>query len=107
MIEHSQSISIDPDYAALKNHAVARCLDAFERTRAQSKDSGKGMVFSTMDASRAFRKAMPPLSGADNIRDFIACTAYGMLLGAIDAPDGSRLLYAAQVARGALQPAPK
>jgi hypothetical protein len=49
---------------------------------------------------------MPSLSGPDNIRDFIACVAHGMLIGAIRDTDGARLLYAAQVARGALQNSP-
>jgi hypothetical protein len=41
---------------------------------------------------------MPPLSGARNIRDFVACVAHAMALTAIDGPDGARFLYAAQVA---------
>jgi hypothetical protein len=35
---------------------------------------------------------MPQLSGQENIRDFIACVAYGMLIKAITGPDGARLL---------------
>jgi hypothetical protein len=50
------------------------------------------------EAARAYRNAMPPLVGSRNIRDFIACTAHGMLIGAIDGDDGSRLLHAARVA---------
>lgn len=45
----------------------------------------------------------PPLSGADNIRDFIACVAHGMLIAAIEGPAGARLLYAAQVAHCTLE----
>jgi hypothetical protein len=41
---------------------------------------------------------MPPLSGYRNICDFIACAAYGTLLGAIKDENGSEFLYAAQVA---------
>jgi hypothetical protein len=41
---------------------------------------------------------MPPLLGAENIREFIACVAHGMLIGAIENKDATRLLYAAQVA---------
>ena len=41
---------------------------------------------------------MPPLIGYQNICDFIACTGYGMLIGAIKDDSGSKLLYAAQVA---------
>ena len=41
---------------------------------------------------------MPPLSGYQNICDFIACAGYGILLGAIKDENGTKLLYAAQVA---------
>ena len=51
----------------------------------------------------AYRSAMPPLTGPENIRDFIACTAHGMLIEAIDGPDAARLLYAAQIANGTLR----
>ena len=52
---------------------------------------------------------MPTLDGFENIRDFIACTAQAMLLGAITESKGTKLLYAAQVALGTVryQPAPK
>ena len=47
---------------------------------------------------KAFRLAMPPLSGYRNICDFIACAGYGMLMGAIKDESGTKLLYAAQAA---------
>lgn len=50
---------------------------------------------------------MPPLSGQQNIQDFIACVAQGMLLGAILVADGSRFLYAAQIAAAASRPQPQ
>jgi hypothetical protein len=52
---------------------------------------------------------MPLLSGYESIRDFIACTAHGLLIGAIDGVHGTRLLYAAQVALSSMrsQPAPE
>jgi hypothetical protein len=51
----------------------------------------------------AFRKAIPQLSGQENIRDFIACVAYGMLIKAIPGAEGARLLYAAQVANSTIR----
>jgi hypothetical protein len=45
---------------------------------------------------------MPSLSGDRNVCDFIACVSYGILLGAIKPDTGTKLLYAAQVALGAL-----
>jgi hypothetical protein len=50
---------------------------------------------------------MPDLTGYENIRDFIACAAHGMLTGAIDPIEGPKFLYAAQVAVGALRHEPK
>ena len=44
---------------------------------------------------------MPPLSTRDCCRDFIACVAQGILLGAVSEKDGGKLLYAAQVALAA------
>jgi len=49
-------------------------------------------------SGEAYREAMPPLMGARNIRDFIACVAHGMLLHVFEANEASKLLYAAQVA---------
>jgi hypothetical protein len=59
---------------------------------------GNDEVFAAYDADKAYREAMPPLSGYENIRDFIVCTAHGMLIGAILDKQGAKLLYAAQVA---------
>jgi hypothetical protein len=50
---------------------------------------------------------MPQLSGRESIRDFIACTAHGILIGAIPPQQSGQLLYAAQVALGSLQREPK
>jgi len=96
----------EPDHAASENPAVARCCDALDRVRAQSESGVRGLIYSHSDCAIAYRRAMPSLSGLDNIRDFIACAAHGMLIGAISATDGARLLYAAQVARGALPNSP-
>jgi len=44
---------------------------------------------------------MPPLDGPENIREYIGCVAYGILVYAFPETTGTRLLYAAQVAAGA------
>ena len=49
-------------------------------------------------ACDAYREAMPPLTGDENIRDFIACVGHGMLLRVIGENEATKLLYAAQVA---------
>jgi hypothetical protein len=53
-------------------------------------------------AGEAYRAALPPLTSRDNCRDFIACVAHGILLGAIPESSAGKLLYAAQVALGAV-----
>jgi hypothetical protein len=94
------------EYAASENPAVARCCEVLEHVRLKTQPGARGLIFPASDCSIAYRRAMPSLSGPDNIRDFIACVAHGMLIGAIRDTDGARLLYAAQVARGALQNSP-
>jgi hypothetical protein len=90
------------------NPAVARCLSAWEPVYRGELANGRHRISATREAAQLYRDAMPPLSGYDNIRDFIACTAHGILVGAIDATDASKLLYAAQVALTTLrcQPSP-
>lgn len=93
----------DDSAPASDNPAVARCCHAYTRALKASTERGKGRYDSAENAGTAYRNAMPSLSGHQNIRDFIACTAHSMLLGAITGPDGARLLYAAQVAHTALR----
>ncbi|MGB6723459.1 MAG: hypothetical protein WBE72_21855, partial [Terracidiphilus sp.] len=59
------------------------------------------------EASKAYCGAMPLLAGLDGIRDFIACAAYGILIGAIPANRSGQILYAAQVAFSTLPRDPK
>jgi len=95
-----------PASPALANSAVANCCRAFEaswdESLAEEEEMDEDEEFdeyrAAKDAAIAFRSAMPPLSGKDNIRDFIACVAHGMLIGAIDEDKGTKLLYAAQIA---------
>jgi biopolymer transport protein ExbB len=96
---------------------IARCLKA--RNKARSEAIARSQPRYTVDeaGAKAYRNAMPPLLGAENIRDFIACVAHGMLIGVIENKDATKLLYAAQVAfsaqnrsgesRPKLKPGPK
>jgi len=82
--------------------AVKRCCKAWKRAY-DAKIAAKGYEFEAKEAaSEAYRAAMPTLSGEQNIRDFIACAAHGVLIEAIEGKQGTQLLYAAQVASGAL-----
>ena len=79
---------------ALENTAVAHCCEVWELTRRQARDAGNSIVVSRVAAHKAFQKSLPPLTGPENIQNFIACVAHGMLIGAILSPDGVQRLYA-------------
>ena len=75
-----------------------RCCNAWQKSYdAEIPNSGSN-VLATYAGAQAYRDSMPILVGYENIRDFIACTAQGILIGAIDGTKSSKLLYAAQVA---------
>jgi hypothetical protein len=90
---------------ALANPAVAQCFEAWTQASEAVYASEKSEYSANKAAAKAYRQALPALSGVANICDFIACTAYGILIEAIPAAEGARLLYAAQVARAADPPA--
>ena len=92
-----------PPLTTPKNPAIARCQDAWNSTYKALRDKNEREPTSIVGANKAFRCAMPALDTPENIRDFVACVAYAMLMGAIDPKDGSKFLYAAQVAYGAVK----
>ena len=77
---------------------ITRCTNAYSKARADAFARSQSRYAADEAGAKAYRRAMPPLLGAENIREFIACVAHGMLLGAIENKDASKLLYAAQVA---------
>jgi hypothetical protein len=91
-----------------ENLAIARCYSEWQRVYKAEKAKGQHRVLAANSAGEAYRKVMPPLSGQENIRDFVACVAHGMLIGAVEGKDGTKLLYAAQVALSTIRgkPAP-
>jgi hypothetical protein len=68
---------------ALENTAVAHCCEVWELTRRQARKVGNSVVVSRVAGHKAFQKSLPPLTGPENIQNFIACIAHGMLIGAI------------------------
>ena len=94
--------AVDNPSPALANPAIARCAKAWEKAhRAELEHSGSA-TDAAGKAGQAYRAALPPLTSRDNCRDFIACVAHGILLGAIPESSAGKLLYAAQVALGAV-----
>ena len=92
----------DSSSPAIANPAIARCAQAWRKVRRCWLEHGKTEAVVAANAAKAYRANLPPLTSRDNCRDFIACVAHGMLLGAIPEANGGKLLYAAQVALGAV-----
>jgi hypothetical protein len=93
--------------------AVTRCSQARENayravlsTREKDESEYRRVDRAEKTAAKAYREAMPPLSGSENIRNFIACVAQGLLLKVFIAPESTQLLYAAQVANSAASKRP-
>ncbi len=99
----SDALPTLPTDPALANSAVARCCEAATAAKRAAIAKRQATYDCTYAAREAYRKVMPPLSGADNIRDFVACVAHGLLLGVLSDSECTRLLYAAQVAGGMAQ----
>ncbi|HTB98000.1 MAG TPA: hypothetical protein VK716_13390 [Terracidiphilus sp.] len=90
--------STDFDENLPVNPAVLRCCNVMESARQAALATGKSPSTAYSEAQQAFRDAMPPLCGAKNIRDFIACVVHGLLIDVLLESTAARLLYAAQVA---------
>jgi hypothetical protein len=95
-----------PTRSALRRCSAAwkRSFDAFMES---APPSGFNKLYASQEAAEVYCRAMPPLYGHDGIRDFIACTAQGILIGAITPQQSGPLLYAAQVALASLGREPK
>jgi hypothetical protein len=83
--------------------ALRHCCVAWKRAfKAYMEDPNADVpgdeLFASKDAGEAYRNAMPLLVGYNGARDFIACAAHGILIGAIPKEDSGQILYAAQVA---------
>jgi hypothetical protein len=89
------------------NPAIAQCCHAWKIRYKTEMSNGEEDVCAARFADASYRAAMPPLVDYESIRDFIACTAHGMLIETIQHQDGTRLLYAAQVALSTLRRQPR
>ncbi|HEV2322963.1 MAG TPA: hypothetical protein VGS10_03325 [Terracidiphilus sp.] len=94
-------------FTPLRSPAVQLCRQAFFRSIEEGKARKLDSYDILRESHRAFREAMPHLTTAAGIRDFIACVTDGMMIDVFSATQGSKLLYAAQVASGALRNEPK
>jgi len=93
--------------------ALRRCCTAWQRAFNASMEDAPGggseldEVFAAKDAAVAYCNAMPLLATHEGVRDFVACAAHGILIGAIPPEKSSRLFQAAQVALATLRLQPK
>jgi hypothetical protein len=88
--------SHDPLVARGPLPAIARCILASRRARDGSRAMGASPRQSEAAANRAFLRAMPPLSGYDNICDFIACVTHAIVTGVLRQQDAVPLLKSAR-----------
>jgi hypothetical protein len=99
MTEPSLPAPLEESAENHENPAVAACCRAWDETYEEALEAGDITDYAAgKEANQAFREAMPPLIGWQNIRDFIACVACGVLRDVFSGSEVTRLLYAAQVA---------
>jgi hypothetical protein len=99
--EQLPALKLYQHVAPEQNSAVALCYESYRRSLDQAEEERWYKFKAFNVARRIYRKAMPPLSGQQNIGDFIACVTHGLLLGVFTPEETTRLLYAAQVAQSA------
>ena len=87
--------------------AIEICDNMFADAVQTALDQGLNEEMAKMRGKLAYCAVMPKLTGATNVRDFIACVTYAMSLEILGGSEGTRLLYAAQVAHTALTKRPK
>jgi hypothetical protein len=91
----------------LRSLAVERCKKSWDHTYNSSLKRQKSVAVARLDASDAYRLAMPQLVGRENIRNFITCVAYAMVNGIFIDEAAKSFLFAARIALNALPTPPK
>ena len=88
--------------------ALRRCRAAWKRAidrciKQESIHSAPDRDSLLRTAAPVYCAAMPALDSTEGLRDFIACTAHGILIGAIPKKRAGQLLQSAQTALRTLQ----
>ena len=89
-----------------ENAAVARCTRAWHRAQKKESSNGGSDYKSQCAGNIAYLRAVPPLQGFENIRDFIACVTFAAMTEVIRHKDANHLLAAAKIALAALRQEP-
>jgi hypothetical protein len=87
------------------NPAVAACANAWRLAYCEVRLKSQSIDCAKAHARMAFRLAMPPLAGEENLHDFVACITFGMLFDVIGTAEGAKFLYAVQVTNSILRQA--
>ena len=88
-----------------ENPAVLRCIRAHNRAlkKCESRDPGGSPEDAHDEGAGAYLRAMPPLVGIKNIRDFIACVTFALIVKIIPPERAENYFGAARVALGAIR----
>ena len=112
MADHTALIdppdSESPDRPS-ENAAVARCIRAWQRTynkEIADLDEDDSRYHAERAGRKAYLRAMPPLAGYENIRDFIACVTYAELTEVLVHSEAAHFLDSAKVAVAAVRREP-
>jgi hypothetical protein len=86
--------------------AVNRCMAAYKMAYRAAGTMGADRDDRHNAGCDAYRLALPLTQTEIDVQAFINCVTYGIAIGAIDGPEPSQLLYAAQVALSAIKRKP-
>jgi hypothetical protein len=100
-------LELQPAERAGDNAAVHSCIRAWQRAYSKEFARIKDDYKAEKAARKAFRRAMPPLAGYENIRDFIACVTYALVNELMPENDVANYLDAAKIAAGIQRQEPK
>jgi hypothetical protein len=103
--ESEESESNYPDRPS-DNPSVGRCIRAWNRAyhkKLDELDEDENDYEAEKAGKRYYLRAMPPVAGFENIRDFIACVTYASTIEIITRPEAVHFFAAAKVALDALR----
>ena len=86
-----------------RNPVVQRCCEARNRVLADCKGLAISDYTASCMGSEAFVAAMPDLTTIQEIKDYAACIAHGVVIGAVDGKQAPKLLSAAKLVLSALR----
>jgi len=99
----AESPKAEPTLPQFAQDALITCRLAYQQTMKIALEKGHPTYSAEKFANQAFLEQVPPPVDTDSITAFIACVSFAMLTEILYPVQGSKLLYAAQVASQANQ----